>query len=131
MCLCIFIIGLKNSNLHHTLKQLIEQQLDAPEKQISMEDLIPLLEMDHSSSRGDKLFYQFINNHLQELVETEGILELLTVNNEVHADNDNQSQPMYFNVASSDGNVQFVKGLINNAIMASSPQVNNDHNTST
>jgi len=93
--------------------------IDAPDKHITEEHLIPLLEMNHSLSQGDDvLFYEIMNRHLLQLVKTANILELLNVDIDNSQDN---RRSRSFSVINKEESV--VKELIRNTMDEPSPQV--------
>lgn len=87
----VCFVDLENSNLRKILQQLqhdstdwqFDKEMDATDKRLSEEELLPLTEMNHSLP-GDEIipYYEFINLELQKMTKTEVILELLDVDME-------------------------------------------------
>ena len=102
--------------------QQLDKHLDAPDKYITEEDIIPLLKMNDSLSQGDDMpYYEFINRHLMQLVTTANILELLNVDTETSPENFNKSRSKSFSVIAKEESI--VKVLIKNTMDQPSPQV--------
>ena len=125
VCINIIYVDLKTTNLRQILQQeqdstdwQFDKELDATDKCLSEEELLPLTEMDHSLSDGETVpYYQFINEKLLEITKSEIIVELLDVNME-SKDDFSKHQNKKFNAKCS-----FVECLTNNRGTNSSAQV--------
>jgi len=127
----IYIYTDLQGNLESTLRQFIgpdqqlDKPLDAPDKYITEEDLIPLMEMTHSLQQGDEVpFFECVNRSLLQLVKSANILELINIDIDNPPENLNQSRSRSFSVAATVNNEEsVVKELIRNAMDNPSPQV--------
>ena len=116
------------SNLQNILKQFestdqqIDQHLDAPDKYISEEDIIPLLQMTHTLQQGNEVpYYEFINSHLLQLVKSANILELLDVDIETPPDNLNKSRTRLLSTSVKEESI--VREMVRTSMDDPSPEV--------
>lgn len=87
-------VDLKTSNLRQILQReqdssdwQFDKELDATDKSLSEEELLPLTTMDHSLSGGETVpYYKFINEKLLEIAKSEICLDLLYVDTETKDD---------------------------------------------
>ena len=119
-----FYIDLKSSNLRKILQReqdstnwQFDKELDATDKSLSEEELLPLTEMDHLSGSQTIPYYQFINERLLEMAKSEIILELIDIDKDTN-DDYNKYQNRKFNRKNT-----FVTYLTNNIMTKSSAQV--------
>ena len=118
-------VDIDNSDLQHTLQKLstewqFDKELKVTEKVLSEEELLPLMEMKHSSQGGDIPYYEFINKRLLEMANSESILGLLDV------DVETQDEQHYERLLSfSNRKISAVTSLINNAMLTPSGHVSN------
>ena len=112
-----------DDHLKKVLKELensdhqLNGHLDAPDKHITEDDILPLLKLDHSVDNVP--YYVSINNYLVQLMKTEHILELIEV--KINTIPDNKSQ---FLVTTGVEESETVKELFTNAINTPSAEVN-------
>ena len=87
-------VDLKTSNLRQILQReqdssdwQFDKELDATDKCLSEEELLPLANMDHSLSGGETVpYFKFINEKLLEMAKSEICLDLLYVDTETKDD---------------------------------------------
>ena len=104
--------------------QQLDKPLDAPDKYITEDDLIPLMEMTHSLQQGDEIpFFECVNRSLLELVKSANILELINIDIDNPPEHLNQSRSKSFSAATVNNEESVVKELITNVMNNPSPQV--------
>lgn len=119
-----FYLDLETSNLRKILQReqdsddwQFDEDLDATDKCLSEEELLPLTEMNHLSGSETIPYYQFINEKLLEMAKSEIILELIDIDVD-KKDDFNKCHNRKFNRKNS-----FVTHLTNNIMENSSAQV--------
>ena len=134
LCLCYnyyvclhqhFYLDLEtNNNLRKILQRdhdsadwQFDEELDATDKILSEEELLPLTEMNHLSGSETVPYYQFINERLLEMAKSEIILELVDIDVDMK-DDFNKNHNRKFNRKNS-----FVTHLTKNIMINSSAQV--------
>ena len=97
--------------------------MEITERVLSEEELIPLTQMDHSMPGGDIIpFYQYINRQLLEFANSESILGLLDVADDVETKNDHHRDRLF---SFSSRETSAVSHLIDITMAAPSSQVSN------
>jgi len=96
--------------------------LDSPDKYISEEDIIPLLQMTHFLQGNEVPYYEFINMHFLQFVKSASILELLDVDIETAPDNFNKNRTRLLSTSVKEESI--IKEMVRTSMDDPSPEVN-------
>ena len=115
-------VELSNSNLHATLKQLYDSELNTTNKYLTEEELMPLMELPlmelHQNSDATP-YFKFVNEKLLQMRDSDSILELLDVDDETKGDVTRHHR-RWSSFSNEDNSIV---NLIGKFIETSSPQV--------